>query len=77
MDVQLESTWLNENSKREPTRYLAGHQHTNKCDWPVGVVQQTDINSKGETILGCVDSKRSIVELQNRWIFEKTEQMGE
>lgn len=76
MNVQLETTWLNGNSDKEPTWLLTGHQHTDICDRPVGVIQQTGINPKGETMLGCLESN-SFINLRNRWIFDKDKRGNE
>lgn len=34
-----------------PTRGFIGHQHTNMCDRPVGVVQQTGIDLDGKSVV--------------------------
>lgn len=39
------------NGKEKRTREVSGHQHTDMCDWPVGIIQQYGVNLEGEAFV--------------------------
>lgn len=49
-----------------------GQQHTNMCDRPIGVVQQTGVNLDGELFV-CLLAHlhQRLIALETWWIFEE------
>lgn len=59
------------------TRGFIGQQHTNMCDRPVGVVQQTGVNLDGEVFVCLlIHLHQPLIALKIWWIFEE-HQKGE